>query len=287
MRYTHNILTTIRIAFVVVTCAAAGNLPAQVVLDEQEDLNKIDVVEHLGEKIPLDLAFSDDQGNPVTLNAYFGHGKPVMMILGYYQCPMLCNLVFNGVTEGIEELEWLPGEEFQMVTVSIDPEEHHQLAAAKKENYLKSINKPVGDSAWAFLVGDQSQSEALAEALGFRYFYDAERDEYAHPAVVFILTEDGTISRYLYGVQFKENDLRLGLLEASEGKIGNTLDKIILYCFHYDPNAGGYVVVAGNVMKLGGLATVLVIGTFLLFMWTGEKRRRRMAVQGMTQEPIH
>lgn len=278
MYKSRNILSTWLIAFVLLALLTGSQVSGQVVLEEQKDLKRIDVVEHLGEKIPLDLQFTDDHGDPVVLSQYFGQGKPVLLILGYYQCPMLCNLVFNGVTDGVNQMEWVPGEQFQIVTVSIDHDEHYELAAAKKENYLKEFKKPVDQSAWSFLVGDQSQSEALANALGFKYFYDANRDEYAHPAVVFVLSEDGTISRYLYGAQFKGGDLKLSLLEASEGKIGTTIDRIILYCFHYDPDAGSYVVVAGNVMKLGGLVTLVVIGSLLLLLWRGEKRKRR-AVQ--------
>ena len=277
---------TKRTAFILIILLLSGQVLGQVVLDKQKDLDRIDVVEHLGDTIPLSLAFTDDNGNPVHLSDYFNQGKPVIMVLGYYQCPMLCNLVFNGVAEGLKQLEWVPGEKFRVVTVSIDPEESPVLAAAKKENYLKSIGKPVGDSAWAFLVGPKDQSEALANALGFKYFYDAKRDQYAHPAVVFVLTDKGKISRYLYGVEFKEQDLRLSLLEASKGGIGNTLDRIVLYCFHYDPDEGSYAVVAGNVMKLGGLVTVVVIGVFLLLLWMGERRRRRHKKEHAAGEAI-
>lgn len=247
---------------------------AQLNKEEVPELMKIDVEEHLGDNIPLDLQFLDEAGNRVTLADYFNQGKPVMMMMGYYECPMLCNLVFNGVADGVEALGWNPGDKFQIVTVSIDPTETPQLAQAKKKNYMESMGLNENDGGWHFLVGDEAQSAALAEALGFEYYYIDEKDQYAHPAVVFLLTEDGKISRYLYGLEYKQNDLKLGLLEASEGKVGSTIDKIILYCYHYDPDAGSYVVFAGNVMKLGG-AIVLVLMVILIGgLWWKERRKK-------------
>jgi len=247
---------------------------AQIVRDSVPELDSIDVVEHLGQPIPLDLQFTDDQGRAVTLGDYFQDGRPVVMILGYYRCPMLCNLVFNGLTDAVADLDLGMGGDYTIITVSINPQETSELAAAKKNNYLEQIGPRGSADGWAFLIGDESQSAALAEALGFQYYYVEERDEYAHPAVVFLLTEDGVISRYLYGVQFGSRDLRFGLLEASEGKIGSTVDRILLYCFHYDPDAGGYVLFARNVMTLGGAATVVLLGALLIVLWTRERYRR-------------
>jgi protein SCO1/2 len=161
-----------------------------------------------------------------------------------------------------------------MVTISINPDESFNLAAAKKKNHLAALNKPVKENGWVFLTGTAENSKMLADALGFKYYYVEERNEYAHPAVIFVLTEEGKISRYLYGIEYKETDLRLSLLEASEGKIGSTLDRIILYCFHYDPDAGGYVIFAGNLMRIGGVITVLFIGTFLFILWRRENYKR-------------
>ena len=161
-----------------------------------------------------------------------------------------------------------------MITVSINPEESYTLAAAKKKTHLETLSKPVKKSSWVFLTDSTGNTKKLADALGFIYHYVEERDEYAHPAVSFVLTEDGVISRYLYGIEYKESDLRLSLLEASEGEIGTTLDRIILYCFHYDPEAGGYVVFAGNLMRVGGVITVLIIGTVLVVLWRKEYIKR-------------
>jgi len=248
----------------------------QITMDNVPELQKIDVIEHLGESIPLDLEFKNDEGRTVLLEDYFHQGKPVLLTLAYYRCPMLCGLVLNGLTKGVKELDFLPGQQFQMITVSINPKESYTLAAAKKKTHLESLNKPVKKSSWVFLTDSTDNTKKLADVLGFIYHYVEERDEYAHPAVTFVLTEDGIISRYLYGIEYKEADLRLSLLEASQGEIGTTLDRIILYCFHYDPDAGGYVLFAGNLMRIGGVITVLIIGTVLFVLWRKEFIKRRI-----------
>lgn len=252
-----------------------GTAQAQIVRDSIEVLQRIDIEEHLGEQVPLDLQFVNDAGDSVTLRDYFDDDQPIILILGYYQCPMLCNLVFNGLVDGIDKLAWTPGQEFQMITVSINPNESHELALAKKTSYLESFKSPVDESGWDFLVGAQDQSEALAEAVGFKFFYDEERQEYAHPAAAFVLTKDGIISRYLYGIEYSKTDLKLSLMEASEGKVGSTIDRLILYCFHYDPDARGYVVVASKVMKLGGGVALLALSIFMGMLWYGERWRKR------------
>ncbi len=247
----------------------------QITMDNVPELQKIDVTEHLGEQIPLDLVFTGDDGSIVHLKDLFRPGKPVLLILAYYRCPMLCGLVLKGITTGVSKLAFTPGRDFQMVTVSINPEEIHTLAAAKKKNHLAALNKPVQENGWVFLTGKAENSKKLADALGFQYYYVKERNEYAHPAVSFILTDEGIISRYLYGIEYKESDLRLSLLEASKGEIGTTLDKIILYCFHYDPDAGAYVLFAGNLMRIGGVVTLLILGSMLFILWRKDKIFRR------------
>ncbi len=184
-------------------------------------------------------------------------------------------MVFNGLSAGVAQLKWQPGDKFTMVTVSIDPKEEYQLAAAKQENYSGELATSDQKALWHFLVGDSSQSATLAGELGFKYFYDAQQDEYAHPAVAFILTEEGVISRYLYGIDFKPQDLKLALLEASNGKIGTTIDRLLLYCFHYDPEAGAYTVFAGNVMRIGGGIAGLILFIFLGTLFAKERFNRR------------
>jgi len=247
---------------------------AQINREDVPELTNIDVVEHLGDHIPLDLKFVDENGQPVILSDYFNHDKPVMLMLGYYECPMLCNLVFNGVADGVEALGWNPGDKFQIVTVSINPKDSPQLAKAKKKNYMESMGLNENDDGWHFLTGEESQSKRLADAVGFKYYYIEEKDQYAHPAVVFLLTADGKISRYLYGLEYKQNDLKLGLLEASEGKVGSTIDRIVLYCYHYDPDAGSYVVFAGNVMKLGGLIVLIFMVILIGGLWLKERHKK-------------
>lgn len=234
------------------------------------ELQKIDVVEKTGQTIPLDLVFTNDSGKQVTLSDYFNQGKPVVLVLAYYNCPMLCSLILNGLTEAAKQVSLEPGKDYTILTISIDPTETYDLAAAKKKNYMAQLSILDRPEGWTFFVGEKSQSKALADSLGFLYYYDEKKQEYAHPAVLHVLTGEGQISRYLYGIEFKPNDLKISLLEAAKGKIGNSFDKILLYCFHYDPDSKGYVVFAGNVMKLGGLLTIVILGLFLGLLWSKE-----------------
>ncbi len=259
---------------------------AQVVLDSVPELMNIDIIEHLSDTIPLNLQFTDDRGQSVRLADYFDKDKPVLLTLGYFECPMLCNLVFNGVSDGLKELGWTPGEKFEVISVSIDHAETPELAGAKKANYIKSLEMPGAELGWHFLVGDKTQSEELAAAIGFKYYYVSERDEFAHAAAVYLISPDGVISRYLYGIKYSGRDLKLGLLEASEGKIGSTLDRFILYCFHYDPEAKSYVLFARNIMKLSGLVTIIVMGLFLGSMWMKNKVKQPVRVQDELEKQI-
>ncbi|MEW5923281.1 MAG: SCO family protein [Candidatus Zixiibacteriota bacterium] len=253
-------------------------LPAQVVEESPKELKGIGVNEHPGEQVPLDLIFTANDGREVKLAEYFNQGKPVILIMGYYTCPMLCNLVFNGVRDVVNETDWTPGKQFQILTVSIDPTETSVLASAKKKNYLESIGKTGIEDGWIFFTGTEDQSRALADAIGFEYYYDEDNKQYAHAAVITILTPEGKISRYFYGIQFRELDVRLALMEAAEGKVGNTIDKLILYCYHYDPSAGSYTIFATNIMKLGGLVTVIVLGGLILVLWLRGNRKKTRTV---------
>jgi len=256
----------------------AAYSPAQTVRENDADLDRIDIVEHLGDTIPLDLHFTDEYGQPVTLGKYFEPDKPVILILAYYTCPRLCNLVLNGTADAVKQMEWIPGKKFNMVTVSIDPTETDLVAKAKKDNYLKYIDKKgMTENAWHFLTGEASQSKALADAIGFKYFFDEKRGEYAHTAAIYIITGDGVISRYFYGIKFDASQVKLGLLEASEGKIGSTVDRVILYCFHYDPESKGYVLFARNVMMLGGAVTLLALILVVGGLWFKEKIKHRVS----------
>ncbi len=247
---------------------------AQIANQNPDELQDIDVGEHLGGYIPLDLNFTDDQGQSVLLKKYFDQGKPVILVLAYYECPMLCTLVLNGLTQSVYKLNMQLGEDYRIVTVSIDPNETTALAAAKKQSHLKMLEQPENTDSWIFLTGNESNIKKLAESVGFKYYYVEERYEFAHPAVIVLLTDSGKISRYLYGIEYKATDLKLGLLEAAEGNVGSTLDKLILYCYHYDPNAKGYVVFATNIMKLGGVIMLAALSGFLGLLWLKDSRKK-------------
>lgn len=246
-------------------------------------LEGVGITEHLNEKIPLDLKFVDEDGRDVLLSDYFEGDKPVILTLNYYRCPMLCTLQLNGLIHALQELKWMPGQEFEVVTVSIDPTETPNLALAKKKNYMREYGKAGAGSGWHFLTGKNDNIKPLAEAVGFAYKWNPARKEWAHDAAFFVITPDGVVSRYLYGIEFEPKQVRLALLEASQGKIGTTFDRIILSCYVYDPNAEGYVLQAWSIMRWGGILTVIVLGVVLLAFWIRELRRKRQPA--LTQEP--
>lgn len=241
------------------------------------ELAGVDVEERLDAALPLGQEFLDETGRAARLADYFDGERPVILTLNYYECPMLCTLVLNGLADALREMDWVPGRQFEIVTVSIDPNETPSLAREKKATYLKAYGRDEAASGWHFLTGSEASIRALADATGFRYSYVERQDEWAHAAVIFVVTPDGRLSRYLYGVKFDPRTLRLSLVEASEGAIGSTLDRLILYCYHYDSEAGTYAPKALRIMQLGGLATVLVLGGLLLALWRREARRRETA----------
>ncbi len=260
-------------ALMMIMIGAAG-VWAQVVSDSIPGIKRVDVLERLGGTIPLDVVVTNDLGQTIPLREYFKPGRPVILVLAYYECPMLCNLVMNGLTQTARQLAWLPGHEYQIITVSINPADSLSLARAKKENYIRDFGRPQADSGWVFCIATADQSKKLADAIGFEYYYDEHQKQYAHPALIIILTGDGVISRYLYGIEFKERDVRLALIEASRGKIGTTIDHIILACYHYDATAGSYVLMAYTIMRVGGVLTVILLALFLTFLWRRDRRRR-------------
>jgi protein SCO1/2 len=267
-------ITAVVVALSVSLPILSATTRAQLASTQPAELKKIDVQERLGQTIPLDLMFTNDAGEYVSLDKYFHRGKPVILVLAYYECPMLCTLVLNGLANAIGQLDWFPGKQYQVLTVSINPAETPELALGKKKNLIAATGKSGIDDGWRFFVGKQDQIAALTDAVGFRYFYDDKQKQFAHPALIMLLTEDGKLSRYLYGVEFKKQDLRLALLEASNGRIGNTVDKIILYCYHYNPDARGYVLFATNVMKLGGGLTLMLLALFLAVLWAKERGKK-------------
>ena len=258
-------------------CSAAGMASAQLAGQAVPALDKVGIEEHLDAALPLDLEFLDEDGRTVRLRDYFDGVRPVILTLNYYRCPMLCGLQLNGVVAGMEELDWTPGVEFEMVTVSIDPLETPELAKAKKDNYLRRYQRPAAARGWHFLTGRQVNIERLAETVGFGYTYDVVSGQYAHAAAIFVITPDGRVARYLYGIEYPPRSLKLALMEASEGKIGSAIDQLIMYCYHYDPASRRYAPVAMNIMRVGGGATALLLGLTLGTWWLRESRRRRRA----------
>lgn len=233
-----------------------------------KDMEQIDVTDKLGSQIPLDLKFRDENNNEVTLAKYFNQGKPVVLVMAYYECPMLCTFVLNALAENVNKIpNWKAGQQYQILTVSINPKEKAELALEKKKNYLATIKQAPDSAGWTFLIDPYDNASKLAESVGFKYYYDKSQDQYAHPAVAFVLTDEGVLSRDLFGLTYEPKDLKLSLLEASKGKIGNMIEKILLFCYHYDPEARGYVLFAKNVMKIGGAFTVLMLSAFLTFFW--------------------
>jgi len=246
---------------------------------EPEELQNIGVDEHLGDVLPLkEMVFTSDDGSTGDLTQFFADGKPVVLTLYYSDCPMLCSLVLNGLSKATQNIEFAPGRDYRLLTVSIDPEQTVEQCKAARERFEEEL--PVGkvSGAWRFFRGDTANINHITNAVGFRYFKVEESGEYAHPAVVMILTPEGKISRYLYGIEFKPADLRMALLEASKGKIGTTVDRILLYCYHYDPSSKGYVILAGQVMKLGGGVTVIILAVLLGMLWI--KDARKVAKEG-------
>lgn len=239
----------------------------------------VTVEEKLGDIAPLDLPFVDEHGQRVTLRDYVRDGRPVILTLNYYRCPMLCTLVLNGVANAIRGVDLVPGEDYQIVTVSIDPAETPSLARMKEDAYVQFAGSDVDPArlreGWAFLTGEQQNIDALAEAVGYGFKWVESEKQYAHPAVITLLAPDGTITRYLYGIKFDPQTLRLSLVEASEGKIGSTMDRFLLTCFHFDPDTGRYSRMAMGVMRLGGGLTAGVIAVALGGMLFWEYNRRR------------
>lgn len=239
-------------------------------------LEKVGIDQHLNTQLPLDLTFLDEQGQPVELRQYFGE-KPVIITMVYYTCPMLCSQVLSGLTAALNGMPGFNvGREFNVVTVSFDPRDTPQVALETKERYLKRYRRAGSDQGWHFLVGKKDQIDTLAQALGFRYAWDEQNQQYAHASAIMLLTPDGRIAQYRYGIEYAPHELRLGLVEASKGKIGNLVDTLLLYCYHYDPMQGKYGAVIFNILRLSALATVLVLGGFMLIMFRRERSSARL-----------
>jgi protein SCO1/2 len=251
------------------TGAAASTTPPQ--------LRDVTFVQRLGEQLPLDTPFRDEAGRDVTLGDYFGE-KPVVLAFVYYQCPMLCTQVMNGISQAIRVLEFTPGQEFDIVLVSFDPRDTPAAAAAKKDEHLAYWDAAYQADSWHFLTGDEPAIRAVTAAAGFSYRWEERTQQFAHVSGVLTVTPAGRLSRYFYGVEYSPRDLRLALVESSENRIGSLVDELLLYCFHYDPEAGQYGPMVMNIMRLGALVTMSLLGGFVLVMvrrdWKAAKAAR-------------
>jgi protein SCO1/2 len=253
---------------------------AQTRMDVQgppQEAKDIRIEQRLDSQVPLDLDFRDEMGQTVRLGDYFG-GKPVVLVMAYYRCPKLCNMVLNGLLQTFREMSFTVGKEFNVVTVSFDPREQPELAAAKKQSYLEKYRRDGAEVGWHFLTGQKPQIDALAEAIGFRYRYVEKDDLYAHASGIMVLTPLGRVSRYFYGIHYSPRDLRLGLVEASQDRIGSPADQILLLCLHYDARTGTYTSIMGWVRGASAL-TVVALLAYLVWSW---RRNRR----GVVSPPV-
>jgi protein SCO1/2 len=229
-------------------------------------LENVGIEQHLDAQVPPHLTFRDDTGKAVSLGDYFGH-KPLILNLVYYNCTMLCGEALAGLSSAMRLVKFDVGNEFDVVTVSFDPRETPEMATAKKKDYVGRYGRPSAAAGWHFLTGQPDSINALTKAVGFQYQYDAKTNQYAHATAIMVLTPQGRISRYFYGVDFPPKDLRMGLVEASQGKIGNAVDAVLLYCYHYDPETGKYGAMVANILRLAAAATILIMGGFLFILW--------------------
>ncbi len=236
-------------------------------------LGKIDFQQRLNQQIPLDLFFRDDTGKQVQLGDYFGK-RPVVLQLVYYQCPMLCTLALNGTLRAFRASSFTAGREFEAVTVSINPEETPALAGAKKAVYLGKYGRPAAANGWHFLTGQEPAIHALADAVGFQYAYDPASKQYAHTTGLLVLTPEGRVARYQYGVEYSARDLEFSIVDASHGKIGSPAEKFLLFCFHYDPAAGKYSTAVMNILRASSIAVFLALGTFIAVMVRRDQRKK-------------
>lgn len=236
-------------------------------------LKGVDVVEHLGERVPEDLAFTDQDGKPAKLGDYLHGNVPVILTFNYSSCPMLCSLQLTAFVEGLKKLDFSANKQFRVVTVLLDPKETDESARRFRARYLAQYNRPGAEPGWTFLHGSDANVHALAKAVGFSYNYNEARGEYVHPAALTLLSPDGKVARYLYGLEYPDKTIRLGLVEASEGRVGTSLDRLVLYCFHYDSTEGRYAPIAARIMQLGGAVALLIFAGFLTVLIRRDRKR--------------
>ncbi|MEO5970764.1 MAG: SCO family protein [Bdellovibrionia bacterium] len=257
------------IAFVLSPMLSAAEKP--------KELEGIGITEHLGSTVGIsDLSFQDDQGKPVVLGNYFNKHRPVILALVYFECPNLCNLLLNGLLDSLRKLDWTTGNQFDLIAVSINPKETSQLASRKKANYLKIYNRSGAEEGWHFLTGEENQIRSLASQVGFQYRYDEKEKQYLHASALYILTPQGKISRYLYGLSFPTKDLKFSLMDAANEKIGTMVDQILLFCFHFDPNKNSYTLHMWRIVQIFMSLQVVGMGSLLYLMWKKYEKNKKV-----------
>ncbi|MDE3197119.1 MAG: SCO family protein [Acidobacteriota bacterium] len=255
-----------------------GSAPAPDLLnfrgaDRQSPLSQVTIEQKLDSQLPLDAKFQDETGRSLPLKAYFGT-RPVVLALVYYDCPMLCTQILNGVVRAAKVLTLTPGKDYDVLVISFDAREKPSLAATKKAAYMKDFGHPETANAWHFLTGDVDNIKRVTDAVGFRYVWDSHTAQFAHASAVYVLTPEGKLSRYFYGIDYSAKDMRFALVEASHEKIGNPVDKILLYCYHFDPHAAKYTPYALGLLRAAGAATVLIFGGFVFISLRRERRQK-------------
>jgi len=242
------------------------------------ELKGVGIDQKLDQQVPLDLTFTDEFGKQVALSTYFRPGKPVILALVYYRCPMLCTQILTGLASSLKAVTLDPGKDFEVVSISFDPKDTPETAASKKQMYLRRYGRPGTANGWHLLTGSDASIKALTDAVGYHYKYDPATDQFAHASGIMIVTPEGRLSRYFYGVEYAPRDVRLGLVEASQNKIGNPVDQILLFCYHYDPATGRYGAVVMNIVRFAGAAFVLIGGLFLAVVLRRDFRADRRAL---------
>ncbi len=269
MKSSQELLTRLLVLTLLVTAPAWAQMATPT--PPPNVMSEVGIDQRLNEQIPLDLPFRDEQGRVVRLSEYFG-SKPVIVSLVYYQCPMLCTQVLNGMVETFRTLNFVAGKEFEIVTVSIDPAEGPDLAREKKDQYVEEYGRDGVARGWHFLTGDQTSISRLAQAVGFRYVYDPRSKQFAHAAGIMVATPSGKLARYLYGIEYGARDLRFALMEAAHNRIGSPVDKILLLCYHYDPTTGKYGLLVSNLLKAGGILSVVILGSYMFVNFRRDRR---------------
>jgi protein SCO1/2 len=243
----------------------------------------VGIDQKLDQQVPLDLKFKDEAGRDVPLSTYFTKGKPVILALVYYRCPMLCTQILNGLAGSLKAVSLDPGKDFEIVAVSFDPKDTPETAASKKQLYLRRFGRPNAANGWHLLTGDAANIKALTDAVGYHYKYDPATDQFAHASGIMVMTPEGRLSRYFYGVEYQPRDVRLGLVEASQNKIGSPVDQILLFCYHYDPVTGKYGAIVMNMVRFAGASFTLVCGVFLFIFLRRDVRNDRRSTLANTR----